>query len=91
MYTLFCLRLILRHITTRTSNAADITKLDSLDNLPNDVSKQFDDLCLIAYYGMEKKRIIFSAKFLYDIGIAVEQLNGLGLLLIAPTTSVYAW
>ena len=89
LYTLFCLRLILRHITTRTSNAVRITKLDSLDNLPEDVSKQFDDLCLIAYHGMQKKRIIFSAKFLYDIGIAVEQLNGFGLLLIAPTTSVY--
>ena len=83
------MRLILRHITTRTSNAAHVTKLDSLDNLPGDVSKQFDDLCLIAYHGMQKKRIIFSAKFLYDIGIAVEQLNGFGLLLIAPTTSVY--
>ena len=89
LYTLFCLRLILRHITTRTSNAAQIAKLNSLDNLPEGVSKQFDDLCLIAYHGMVNKKIIFSTNFLCDIGIAVEQLKGFGLLLIAPTTSVY--
>ena len=89
LYTLLCLRLLLRHITTRTSNTAQITKLDSLDNLPEDVSKQFDDLCLIAYTGLEKHRIIFSVKFLSDIGITVDKLNGFGLLLVAPTTSVY--
>lgn len=89
LYTLLCLRLLLRHITIRTSNAAQITMLDSLDNLPEDVSKQFDDLCFIAYTGMKKHTIIFSVKFLNDIGITVNKLNGLGLLLIAPTTSVY--
>ena len=89
LYTLLCLRLILRHISTRTSNMAQITKLDSLDNLPEDVSKQFDDLCLIAYAGIEKRTIIFSAKFLSDRGIVVDKLHGLGMLLITPTTSVY--
>ena len=89
LYTLLCLRLILRHISTRTSNAAQITKLDSLDNLPKDVSKQFDDLCLIAYSGIEKRTIIFSTKFLSDLGVAVDKLHGLGMLLITPTTSVY--
>ena len=89
LYTLLCLRLILRHINTRTSNTALITKLDSLDNLPEDVSKQFDDLCLIAYTGIKKDTIIFSFKFLNDIGVTVDKLNGLGLLSIVPTTSVY--
>jgi len=89
LYTLLCLRLILRHITTRTPNEEQVKKLQSLDDLPEDISEQFSQLCCIAYQGIKNLKIIFSSQDLVDIGINEDKVNGLGLLLIAPTTSVY--
>ena len=57
LYTLLCLRLILRHINTRT-NIKQVEKLHSLDELPKDIAKQFSQLCYIAYKGIEAEMII---------------------------------
>jgi len=53
LYTLLCLRLILRYITTRTVNVDKVEKLRSLDHLPESISEQFSQLCCIAYKGIE--------------------------------------
>ena len=89
LYTLLCLRLIFRHIITRTSNEAQVEKLSSLDNLPKDISEQFSQLCYIAYHGIRNEMVIFSSQELMDIGINVSKISDLGLLVIAPSTSVY--
>ena len=88
LYILLCLRLILRYIVTRTPNERQIEKLQSLDDLPTDVSEQFLQLCYVAYVGMEKEKIIFSSQDLAEFDIAEDELHGMGLLLITPTTSV---
>ena len=88
LYTLLCLRLILRYIVTRTPNEGQVEKLQSLDNLPTDISEQFSQLCQLAYEGMENEKIIFTSQDLAEFGIAEDELHGMGLLLIAPTTSV---
>ena len=49
LYTLLCLRLILRHIVTRTPNEERIEKLISLNELPKNISEQFFQLCFLAY------------------------------------------
>ena len=88
LYTLLCLRLILRYIVTRTPNEGQVEKLQSLDNLPTGISEQFSQLCEVAYQGMENKKIIFTSQDLVEFGIAEDKLHGMGLLLIALTTSV---
>ena len=85
---MLCLRLILRYIVTRTPNEGQVEKLQSLDNLPTGISEQFLQLCQVAYKGMENEKIIFSSQDLAEFGVPEDNLHGMGLLLIAPTTSV---
>ena len=87
LYTLLCLNLILRHINKHSPGEVDY--LSSLHNLPSQINDQFLNLCLIAYKGRENDKIIFSSTELERYGIDSSKLSGLGLLLIAPSTSVY--
>ena len=89
LYTLLCLRLILRYITVRTVNVAKVEKLRSLDHLPEGISEQFAQLCFIAYKGTENGNIIFTSQYLLKIGIVENKMSDLGLLVTAPSTSVY--
>ena len=89
LYTLLYLRLILRHITTRTPNLSQVNQLSSLNDLPPDVSEQFSQVCFVAYNGMLNGQAIFSSQDLINMEVAETNLNGLGLLLITPTFSVY--
>ena len=88
LYTLLCLRLILRHIITRTSNKEQIEHLQSLDNLPTGIHEQFSQLCYIACKGMQSEKVMFSSQDLAKFLVKDSNLNGMGLLLIAPNISV---
>ena len=61
MFILLCLRLILRHITTRTANVTQLRILGSMNDLPEGIYSQFDQLCFIAYKGTEKEKIAFTS------------------------------
>ena len=87
LYTLLCLNLILRHINKNTPG--EISFLDSLDDLPAATSKSFSDLCVIAFKGRMDDKIIFSSREIKGYGIDPNKVSGLGLLLVAPNTSVY--
>ena len=87
LYTLLCINLILRHINKLTPDR--VKYLSSLHNLPSQTSEYFLKLCLIAYRGREEDKIIFSSCELESYGIDDSKMSGLGLLLIAPSTSVY--
>ena len=89
LYTLLCLRLIFRHIVKRTPNEQSVKALHSLNDLPEEVSKEFSQLCFIAFKGIRNDKIIFSSKDLLDMNVVEDKINGLGLLLVAPSTSVY--
>ena len=89
LYTLLCLNLMLRHINKQNDGDAEVEYLDSLDDLPIGTSEQFLNLCLIAYRGRVDDRIIFSSRDIKGYGIDASKMRGLGLLLIAPSTSVY--
>ena len=49
LYTVLCLRFILRHIITRTPNEEDIEKLTSLNYLPKGISKNCFKLCFLHF------------------------------------------
>ena len=87
LYTLLCLNLILRHINKY--HAGEVDYLTSLHDLPTHISKHFLNLCLIAYKGREDNKAVFSSCELESYGIDASKLSGLGLLLIASSTSVY--
>ena len=87
LYNLLCLNLILRHISKDSPGEVDY--LSSLHSLPAQISEQFHKLCYVAYRGREEDKIIFSSRELEDYGIDPSKLRGLGLLLIAPSTSKY--
>ena len=89
LYTLLCLRLILRHIVKRTPNVEQIKTLCSLNDLPGKISAEFSQLCYVAYKGVCDEKIIFSSVDLHNMGIIENQISGLGLLLVAPSTSIY--
>ena len=89
LYTLLCLNLILRHINKRNDGDAKVEYLDSFDDLPAQTSDQFLKLCLIAYRGRVDDKIIFSSRDIKGYGIDTSKMSDLGLLLIAPSTSVY--
>ena len=89
LYTLLFLRLILRHITTRTANLSQVNQLSSLNDLPPDVSEQFSQVCFVAYNGMLNGQVVFSSQDLVDMKVAEDNMGGLGLLLITPSFSVY--
>ena len=88
LYTLLCIRLILRYINTRTNYNIKQEKLQSLDELPKDIAKQFLQLCYIAYKGIEAEIIIFSSSNLAEFGVDENNLNSLDLLLISPNIFV---
>ena len=89
LYTLLCIRLILRHITTRTINETKVKELHSLDDLPKDIAEQFSQLCLIAYKGVGSDKLIFSFRDLQSFGVVINKGENLGLLVTAPSTSLY--
>ena len=87
LYTLLCINLILRHINK--NSPGEISFLDSLDDLPAGASKSFSDLCSIAFRGRMDDKIIFSSREIKGYDIDPDKLSSLGLLLVAPRTSVY--
>ncbi|XP_065918383.1 protein NLRC5-like isoform X2 [Dysidea avara] len=89
LYTLLCIRLILRHITTRTTSVTKVEELHSLDDLPKDIAEQFSQLCFIAYKGVENDKLIYSSHELQSFDVVINKTNNLGLLVTAPSTSLY--
>ena len=87
LYTLLCLNLILRHINKYGIYKVDYLK--SLHSLPTPYMEHFSNLCQAAYRGSEHDKIVFSSSDLSEYGIDVSKISGLGLLHIAPSTSVY--
>ena len=63
--------------------------LCSLNDLPQDISQEFSQLCFIAFQGICNDKIIFSSRDLHDMNVVADKISGLGLLLVAPSTSVY--
>ena len=89
LYNLLILRLILRYIKMCTPNKAKIEILRSLNDLPPEISSQFMQLCHIASVGILQRKMIFSSQDLQEMDIAAENINGMGLLLVAPRVLVY--
>ena len=65
LFTALVLTCILHHIQTRTKYK-DVQTLASLDALPDIVQSSFDHLCQIAFNGVKKNKLSFSAE---ELGI----------------------
>ena len=88
LYNYLCIQLIVRHVCTRTNLCAgEDVWFNSLDDLLPEIQGEFDSLCLMAYKGREKGQVVFSSSDLKTYGITEKKVSGLGLLLIAPSSS----
>ena len=89
LYTFLCINLILRHIDKQSDGKDAFDYFYSFDALPTGIREQFLNLCLIAYKGMVVDKMIFSSHDIERYHINAREMNGLGLLLIAPSPSGY--
>ena len=82
LYYLLVQNIILRHLRVKKCDGS--TYLKSLDSLPETEDKHFSNICHLAFKGLENNEITFNTtNHLHDYGIP-ENINGLGLLCIAP-------
>ena len=66
--------MILRLFTLRTANVTQLKILRSLNDLPEGIYNQFDQLSFIAYKGTGKGKIAFTSEDLLKIGIAENEM-----------------
>ena len=88
LYEILCSQVILRHIKNRTGNAHDMEAV-YLNTLPDEIYRLFNQVCFIAYQGTVDDTLIFSTKYLQRLKIYKGNIDGLSLLMNAPTTSVH--
>ena len=88
LYNYLCIHLIVRHICTRecTCKGEDVW-FSSLNELPPKIQEEFNSLCFMAYKGREIGQVVFSSSELKSYGVIEKEMSGLGLLLIAPSSS----
>jgi len=86
LYILLCKNLILRQVN---KFANEIDFIDSLQELRPPYNKHFYKLCEASFKGSENDKIVFSSHELKKYGMDLNKTNGLGLLHIAPSTSVH--
>ena len=84
LYTLLCLRLMLRHVQQRTANEDDTTSLNSLSNLPAEVEIPFKEICYIAYKTIVKDKLSFTPD-MFDM----KEIDGIGLLVTSTMQTSY--
>jgi len=69
---------IRRHLT-RTGKREKIPNILSLDDLPKDLHKQLNNICLLAYYGVRENKVTFSTADVEKYGLPTE-LSTLSLI-----------
>jgi len=57
--------------------------------IDGNIAEQFSQLCFIAYKGVESDKLIFSSRELQIFNVVIDKTNNLGLLVTAPSTSLY--
>ena len=78
--------IILHYLIEKKANGE--TYLKSLDDIPEVEKRHFANICHLAFQGLQNSEITFNTIRLHEYDIP-EDINGLGLLYIAPTLSDY--
>ena len=86
IYRLLVLNIVLRYLMEKKCDG--IKYLKSLECLPKNECTHFSSICRLAFKGLENSRVTFNTTHLDEYGIP-ENINGLGLLHIAPALSNY--
>jgi len=81
LYTSLVLSTILRYLCER--KPVGTRNLDNFDQLPKIERKQFDNVCLLAFQGLQNSKVTFSTRRvrLYNLP---DEINRLGLLNFVP-------
>ena len=86
IYSLLTINVVLRYLMEKKHN--EIKFLESLEFLPKNEYTHFFNICHLAFKGLEDGRVTFNTTHLHKYNIP-EDINGLGLLHIAPALSNY--
>ena len=86
MYYLLVLNIILHYLMEKKHDRMKCLK--SLERLPNNEYTHFLNICHLAFKGLENSTVTFNTSHLDEYDIP-ENINGLGLLHIAPVLSNY--
>ena len=70
---------IIRHLTRLAERGKELPDVSSLDDLPPDVFEQFNNICTMAYHGVMKNEVTFSASDLQSFDLPTE-LSTLSLI-----------
>ena len=70
---------IIRHLTKEAEEGEMVPSISSLDDLPPDVQKPFNNICTMAYQGVMKNKVTFSATDLRSFNLPTE-LSTLSLI-----------
>ena len=88
LYEILCSRVILWHIKNRTDNIHKLEAVCDLNFLPDEISNLFNEVCSLAYQGTIDDILIFSTQYLQSHKIFEGNIDGLSLLMNAPSVSV---
>ena len=90
LFTWLCSDLIRHHDNKQTNgDVKEVEHLDSFNGIDKEATEQFVKLCLIAYRGIVVDKVIFTSHEIEAYGIDTSSVNGLGLFMVAPSTSSY--
>ena len=64
LFTAFTLKTLVDHLSTHPVYYKQQLKVTTFSDLPTDVYKQFQDLCRMAYVGLNRQQLVFSAAHL---------------------------
>ena len=79
VFVLVVLCCIIRHLTRLAERGKELPDISSLDHLPSDVQEQFNNICTMAYHGVMKNEVTFSATDLQSFNLPAE-LSTLSLI-----------
>ena len=79
VFTSLVLCCIKRHLTKQAKRGEKIPEFSSLNSLPADIQKQLNDICTLAYNGVMKNKVTFSAADLDSYHLPAE-LSTLSLI-----------
>ena len=70
---------IIRHLMKEAEGGKDVPSISSLDDVPPDVQEPFNNICTMAYHGVMKNKVTFSASDLRSFNLPTE-LSTLSLI-----------
>ena len=85
IFTAVVQNILTRYLQDRLGKTTPVGDITSPDRLPPEVKTSFKSLCQLAFYGVNKNKLTFSASDLTALSIYSEEVSEIGLLQSVPS------